>query len=140
MDYIAQSELEAYVQADMLSQGLDDTGGGTPSAALFASILAAVTAEIDGYLEGRYSLPLSTVPALVKSAALILCADALWVRRGADKEGNPFAERAREIRKRLERIQAGELPLQGAAEAAKPGGVAIQEPSRVFDRQGRIAL
>jgi len=64
------------------------TNDGTPAAAVMdldnaARAIAEAETVIDGYLSGRYALPLSPVPALVRKIATDLAVYNLYARRPA---------------------------------------------------------
>jgi phage gp36-like protein len=138
--YITSEQLKAYVQNDMLTQALDDTGDGASDSGLFDTILEAVQAEIDGSLGGVYTVPFTTVPPFVKHASLILCANALWLRRGANRETNPFHEAAAESRRRLQALARREEKLDIAEPPGLDAGDLITEDSMTYDPQGRLML
>ncbi|WP_315742830.1 MULTISPECIES: DUF1320 domain-containing protein [unclassified Bradyrhizobium] len=71
MSYAAQSDLVARYGTPMLIDLTDraDTPAGTIDAAVVTQALADADAAIDGYLLGRYTLPLATTPALLKDLA-----------------------------------------------------------------------
>jgi phage gp36-like protein len=123
--YTTEAKLAAYVQPDMIVQAVDDDADDAADSGLFATVLAAVQAEIDGALGGVYDTPFAVVPAAIEHAANILCAEALWIRRGATRDTNPFAEHAkgrkqlrleywyRELRKKHGILMDGDQPVGG---------------------------
>lgn len=134
MSYITQADLLALVQEDMLANGLNDANSGVADPALFASIYAAAELEIHGFLEARFPVPFTTnVPSLVKNAALVFCAEAVFARRGISTDNNPFAKRASALRARLESIQKGTDRLMLDAEGLTPKGDVISERSNIYD-------
>lgn len=133
MSYITQNDLLAYIQTDMLANGLNDTNAGVADAALFAAIYNAAEIEIHGFLESRFTIPFTAAPALVKNAALVFCAEAVFARRGITTDANPFASRAKDLRRRLSDIQEGKARLMLEAEGAQAKGDVISEPSNIYD-------
>lgn len=139
MPYVTQSDLESRVPAAFITQALDDNGDGEADAGLWDKVAAAVDAQINGRLEGRYAVPLAApLPSVVTEAALVLAAEALYLRRGLSGDQNPWAKQAEAVRERLERIGTGKAELTYQSTPAKPGGSVIGEPSRVFDPAGRL--
>ncbi|EDQ34294.1 Mu-like prophage protein gp36 [Hoeflea phototrophica DFL-43] len=71
MDYCTQIQLEARYGEALLVEISDraDVPTGTIDAELITRAITDATALIDGYLAGRYQLPLATIPALVTDLA-----------------------------------------------------------------------
>lgn len=71
MDYCTQADLEARYGAALLVEISDraDAASSTIDVALITRAIADAAALIDGYLAGRYALPLATIPALVTDLA-----------------------------------------------------------------------
>lgn len=65
MPYAAQIDLESRFGADELAQLTDRVNGSVIDAAVVGRALADADAEIDGYLAGRYRLPLASTPAVL---------------------------------------------------------------------------
>jgi phage gp36-like protein len=102
--------------------GLDETVNATQSSAdglidrsFLIGALSDAQAEVEANLAGRYALPLSVVPALVKTAIADLAAVRMY-RRGAP---DFVVDQAKVQRRLLERIASGALPL------GIPAGVAL---------------
>jgi len=133
MSYISQNDLLAYIQTDMLANGLNDANSGIADPAVFASIYNAAEIEIHGFLESRFPLPFVNVPSLVKNAALVFCAETVFARRGIATDANPFAKRAAVLRTRLEAVQQGKDRLMLDAEGSAPKGDVICENSNLYD-------
>lgn len=116
-DYCTRADIETLIPPPALVDGLDDDGDGTEDAGLLADIIEVQANRVDAALAGRYTVPFTTVPALVRQATIIFVAHAIYARRPtADK--NPFAARAKELEERLTRIGAGMDPLDASTEAA----------------------
>lgn len=134
MPYVTRTELTAAVPTDLAARLLGSSGDAT-----WTEIEAAVAREIDGRLAARYTVPLAEpVPAIVRSAALVLAAEALYQRQGYYGDSNPWTKRADGIRGTegqqggqqglLDRLAAGNPPLYASApQAAARGAVAITE-------------
>jgi phage gp36-like protein len=114
MPYITQSDIEVLVPAPMLIDALDDSKSGALDETLLASLIAAADSQVDSYLCGLFTVPFTTVPAVAKEASLVFACESLYKRRLAPDEKNPFADRARIWRERLQMIGNGELPLSTA--------------------------
>lgn len=81
MPYLIQSDLSEVLSEQELTQLTDDEKLGVVNAARVASVIASASAEIDGYIAVRYSLPLASIPALVKGWALAIALYRLYMRR-----------------------------------------------------------
>lgn len=132
MPYVVQSDLEGKIPAQLLLQALDDNGDGLADDGVWDQIATDVGNAINSRLEGNYAVPLTgTVPAIVTEAAKILAAEAVYLRRGMSGDQNPWVKQADVMRKRLEDIGSGKLPLTTDAAPNGPAGVIITEPSRL---------
>lgn len=119
MGYADESDLRTRYGQDELLLLTDVNGDGAPDASAIAAALAAADEIIDGYLAGRYALPLSPAPGILKDVA---CAIA---RARLHREGAPENVRAGhdEAISRLKDIASGRFRLQAAgAETPAAGG------------------
>jgi phage gp36-like protein len=80
--YLEWADLITEIPADFATGALDDDNDG--SAEMFDAVAEAASREVDAYLEGRYTVPLTDdpLPAIVKSAAVLFCAEKCYSRRG----------------------------------------------------------
>jgi len=141
MAYITQEKLKASVPPDFILGALDDDGDGVADAAVWDAIVEKVSEAIDSRLAPRYRVPLSEpVLAIAKEAAQIFAAEALYLRRGLLKDANPWADQAKAMRERLERIGRGEERLESDVAPTAPGGAAITEPAGTYDKDGRLIV
>lgn len=143
MPYVLRTELTAAVPADLAAQLLGAGGDAT-----WAAIEASVSRAIDGRLAARYTVPLpEPVPAIVRDAALVLAAEALYQQAGYFDAQNPWTKRAECIRGTqgqqggqeglLDRLAAGDPPLYAAAvQAPKRTASAITEPAGTHSAAG----
>lgn len=74
MPYATQAQLTKRYGEAMLTAATDrgPVPAGVPDAAVIADALAEANAVIDGYLAGRYALPLAQVPPLLSDLAKAL--------------------------------------------------------------------
>lgn len=108
---------------------------GVINAAVLADALGIASDEIDAYLNGRYALPLLTVPRLLKR----LCCDIARYRLcGSDaQETEPVRNRYRDALKTLAMVKAGTLTLgldPSSQEVPERGTVQIINGNRTFDQ------
>lgn len=106
---------------------------GAINAAVLAYALTQADAELDGYLQGRFSLPLASVPVLLVGIA---CDIARYRLAGTDiRETDPIRTRYKDAIKLLTSISKGELQLglsAGGQTAPETGAVRVVEGDRVF--------
>lgn len=133
MSYASQNDMierfgerEVRILTDRENMGLID-------AAVLAYALAQADAEIDGYLQGRFALPLASVPVLLVGIA---CDVARYRLAGTDiRETDPIRTRYKDAIKLLTSISKGELQLglsAGGQPAPEAGAVRVVEGTRVF--------
>jgi len=110
----------------------DRENSGDIDEAVLGAALVEATAEVEGYLAGRYALPLVSVPPLVAG----LCCDITRYRlSGASVlETDTTRNRYRDAVRLLEQISAGKvsLGLDLAGQPAPTGGVLIKPGERSF--------
>lgn len=141
MSYFLRSELEAKVPALLIVQALDDDGDGVEDAGKWDALVADVERAIDGRLEGRFTVPLAAPqPAVVHESAVVLAAEAIYMRRGLAGDQNPWVKQADALRARLEKIGSGDLPLTPQAQPAQSSGAVIGESARLHDESGRMLV
>lgn len=132
MPYVIQSDLDGKIPAQLLLQALDDNGDGLADDGVWDKIVVDVESAINSRLEGNYAIPLAApVPAIISEAAKVLAAEAIYLRRGLAGQQNPWVEQADAMRKRLEEIGSGKLPLTPVTTPQGPAGVVITETSRL---------
>lgn len=131
MTYATRQDLERFYGTDEVSQRESALPPGAVDNAL-----QNADALIDGYLVGRYSLPLTAVPPNLPQVA---CAFARYTLMGESA-----TERARDDRKDgiawLRDVQSGRVLLQAAAPTPgnEPGAMVMMTASdAVFKRSGR---
>jgi phage gp36-like protein len=119
-------EREVRMLTDRENTGLID-------AAVLAYALTQADAELDGYLQGRFDLPLAIVPVLLVGIA---CDVARYRLAGTDiRETDPIRTRYKDAIKLLASIGKGELQLglsAGGQPAPEAGAVRVVEGGRVF--------
>ena len=69
MRYAARTTLETAFGAEELVQIADRDGDGEPDATLLTAVLSRADVLIDGYLAGRYALPLAAPPPVLVAVA-----------------------------------------------------------------------
>lgn len=132
MPYATSANLEtSYGEAELI-QLTDQAGAGLVDEAVLNLALAKTDAEIDGYLVGRYALPLATVPA---NLVLFAC-DMARYRLYKDAAPEEVRNRYRDAVRYLEKVAAGQIGLgpdaTGASQAPAGGAPSYSAPVRVF--------
>lgn len=120
MSYATISDMQARYGDDEIAQ----LGGASD----IAQALADAAALIDGHLAGRYTLPLSSVPPVLRAVACDLARERLY----KDAAPEVVSKRGDEARRFLAALADGRITLgiQPAPEAA--GGIAWITPGRVM--------
>lgn len=137
--YCTLTDIRATVPQNDLVQLTDDS---TPAVAVNqVNVDRAITDAgelIDGYLRGRYPLPLSPVPGLINTLAADVAIYRLYARRIKLTPPEGVTERYKNAQKLLEQIQSGKISLgsEGLGGVATPeiGGPQFAAPDRVFSR------
>lgn len=118
--YLSPEELLAFMPGKSVAQLTNDD----PKAekADMAKVQEAVRAAeelTDGYLRGRYALPLSTVPTLLRDVVRTIARFKLYERRPESKMPDTVLETYKAAVKTLEQIRSGRITL-GVAATAEP--------------------
>ena len=113
----------------------DDESATAVNAGVVEQAVAQAEELVDGFLRGRYNLPLSPVPTIVKDMTVNLARHWLYARR---PEGNELPDAVVRTHKSamslLETIRDGKLTIgQPTGEAlAEPGEVKVRARRRIF--------
>jgi phage gp36-like protein len=122
MAYCTLDDILKIVPADDILQLTDDAGAGEIDPAKVDEAIAHAGELIDGYLRGRYSLPLNPVPGLINRLAADIAAYRLYMRRPpAGGLMDPVAERYKTAVKLLAEIQKGVVSLGEESVGKEPG-------------------
>ncbi|HHL35496.1 MAG TPA: DUF1320 domain-containing protein [Desulfobulbaceae bacterium] len=135
MSYADQVDLEVWIDDDVLIRLTDDGGLGVVDSAVIDSVLEAASLEIDGYLGGRYTLPLSPEPPILKKLCVDIGGYLLHIRRDT-APGDYWEGQYENAIAFLTKIGTGKITL-GAADPQGSGSghsVTMTGPDRVFDR------
>lgn len=130
MAYVALSDLNGKIPPQFIVQALDDDADGAIDTGIWDLIASQAGQAVDARLGQRYEVPFADpAPAIVKEAALIFAAEAVYARR-VGPEQNPWMGMGNAMRSKLDKIGAGEVPLTPEINRQKPSGVIVAEPSR----------
>ena len=135
MPYCTQDDILKALPEQTLITITDDEGAGTIHAGRVAEAIAAASAEIDGWCEGRYTVPFADpAPALVKKFAVDIAIYNLYARR-QEAISEARAERYQNAQKLLERINRGDIVLGAdVPAAAESSGAVFVSGDRLFTR------
>jgi phage gp36-like protein len=87
MAYCTQADIQSSgISSATLIQLTDDNADGVADVAVIAEAIAQADAEIDAYLGARYTIPVTPVPALLRSLSVAVSGWKLYGHRGLDNE------------------------------------------------------
>lgn len=130
MAYCSEAELQARFGAVEVADLLDRDNSGAADTNALSSAQADADALVDGYLAGRYVVPLETVPALILGISANLVRYILWGNNAPDE----IRKRYEDSIARLKDIAAGKLniPTEVLAASSDASGVEYYADDRVF--------
>lgn len=139
MPYCSLIDIAATVPEQDLVQLTDDT---SPPGMIMAAVVDRAISDagelIDGYLRGRYTLPLDPVPGLINTLAADVAIYRLYSRRIKLSPPESVAERYKNTLRILEQIQAGKISLGsesvGGGVTPEADGPRVSAPERIFTR------
>lgn len=111
MPYCTIDDIKDHIPESNIIQLTDDEGIGVVNQARVDKAITTADSIIDGHLRGRYSLPLSTVPELIKTIAIDITVYKLYERRFELAMPESMMARYKNALKILEQIQKGLLKL-----------------------------
>lgn len=137
--YCTLDDILAIVPENDLIELTDDS---MPALAIDQAVIDRAIGDagelVDGYLRGRYALPLSPVPGLINTLAADIAVYRLYARRSRLTPPEGVSERYKEAQKLMERIQAGKISIgteiTGGTQTPVAGGPQVNAPGRVFSR------
>jgi phage gp36-like protein len=134
----AQDVINRYPNRDLVQLTNEDPTATTVNTVPITQALADASAEIDGYIEGRFTLPLADPPAVLNRLTTDIAMYRLQTLRPLH-DLEDARKRYDDAVAMLTKVAAGELTLGLSADGNEPpvatGTVeAVQGPDRVFDR------
>ncbi len=118
MGYCELADLQKYMDQQSVVDLADDDGDGVSDDGVIDEVIAAASAEIDGYISSQYSTPLTTVPAIVRRIAAKLSINELYLRRTEVRIPDKWDKEIDDVRKMLGKISTGTLQLGTSAPQA----------------------
>jgi len=117
-----------------LIQLTDDDDAGMVDESVVTKAIADADAEIDGYCGQRYTVPFTTVPAMIRKLSVDIAVYNLFSRRQGAPEGRKT--RYDTAIKFLERVADGKAVVTGVEGTTESAAdrVSIESATRVFSR------
>ncbi len=130
MAYCTQQDLIDRYGEEELIQLTDRDQTGSIDAIVIAAAIADATGIVDAYLESRYTLPLATVPAVLKRISCDIARYSLHGNGAPDdvKDRNGAAIEF------LQAVAKGDLALAVGETSGDSGGVEFEAGVAVFDK------
>lgn len=123
MPYSTLADISKVIQTATLAQLTNDAGGGTVDPPNIDKAIADADEVIDGYLRGRYSLPLSPVPTLIIKFSTDIAIYNIYSRRPEREMNETVETRYKDAIMMLKDIQKGVLTLGVAGTLTPEPGV-----------------
>jgi phage gp36-like protein len=116
MDYCTQEDLETHLSTATLTQLTSDDGANVIDSAVALEAIIYASTLINGYLRGRYNLPLSSPFPLLRIIAIDIAVYRLYSRRMRTEIPDVISNQYNEAIKRLQDIQKGIITLENVSE------------------------
>lgn len=133
--YCEHADILGQISPDVLIQLTDDTSDGVADMSRVTQAIATADAEIDGYCAGRYNVPFSPVPAVIKGLSVEIAVYYLYKRRTVperiEKAYDKAIARLKDISRGL--LTLGVIPEPIPAPAGS-GSFSVTDNERVFTR------
>lgn len=114
MPYTTTAAIEAKIPAPVLNDALDDDGDGVRDDGLLDQIVMNASDAVDALICNRVSLPIATIPASVRHAALWFAIEEIFSRRQKDLPKDAATAIAA-ARKWLEAVRDGKQQLDASS-------------------------
>lgn len=141
MTYCSVSDIKNELGNDTLTYCLYDpeTIDFSDLDAKIQSVIDKTDGIIDGFLEGRYTLPLSFTPRLLKPLSMDICKYHILAKRGLDEKNSSdksVIEQHKMAMRILEKIATGLITLKPSSVPApdRNVGMEVESSERIFSR------
>ena len=121
MPYCTLNDIKDQIPEANIIQLTDDEGLDEVNQERVDKAISVAGSVIDGYLRGRYSLPLENVPELIKTIAIDIAVYKLYERRLELEMPETMVNRYKNAVKTLEQIQKGIIKLGIESPDTGPG-------------------
>ena len=135
MAYCTQSDLEDRYGADRLASLADYDGDGSGDADTVGGAIDDAQAEIDSYLQTRYSVPVDPVPNVLRVQTAKLAMHYLALQR--DSVTEDLEQARKDVISWCEQVAAGQVTLAAETTPKESEGaarVSLNGKDRVFGR------
>lgn len=128
MAYSATADiLKVMSEPELVQLSNDDAAATTADETNVAQAITDADEIIDGFVRGRYGVPLSPVPGLIKKLSVDIAVYHLWMRRRRAEMPEGIEKSYQNAVKLLEKIQQGKVllsasELESGAETADGSG------------------
>src|SRR3990167_2072302 len=123
MPYSTLTDMKKLIPETAIIQLTDDENTGSSDLARVDEAIAQSDAEIDSYCGGRYTVPFTTVPDIVKKISVDIAIYNLYSRR-VEEIPETRAERYKNAMRQLEGIASGKITIgEPDADVPESGGV-----------------
>ena len=126
MAYCTKLDIEKMLPADDVTNLTDDEGTGAQVASRVSEAIAQADAEIDSYCGGRFTVPFTTVPDIVKKCSVDIAIYNLYSRR-VESIPDTRSERYRNAIRQLEGIAKGIISIGEDPEPTASTGASYAE-------------
>ena len=127
VSYCSSSDIESYVSTPTLIQLTNDEGGDVINDTVTQEAIIYASTLIDGYLRGRYTLPLDTQFPLLKILCIDISVYRLYSRRMRDDMPEVIENAYKNAISTLRDIQKGVVSLQAENDLLESSGFNPQE-------------
>jgi phage gp36-like protein len=137
MPYATQADLIQRFGDEELIQLTDRAQIGQVDRATVTAALGDADAAIEGYLAGRYAVPVSPIPALLRRMACDIARFFLYGNAAPEPVRQAYEDALRVLKDLADgrAVLVGAVPAAlGAVPAASPGTVRVDAPLRGLDR------
>ena len=138
MAYSAKADIQKVLSDTTLAQLTDHVNGTTIDDAKITQAIGDADELIDAYLRGRYTLPFSSMPTVVKQISVDIAIFNLYSKRPEREMPETIRARYRDALRLLSDIQSGKATLADASGVvAEPGEYATNktDDDRVFTKE-----
>lgn len=129
--YCTLDDIKKQVQETTLIEITDDNLTGEINTDVADEAILYSQTLINGYLRGRYTLPLTATPELLKVIAVDLSVYRLYARRFHTEMPEPVSDKYKNTMKLLEQIQKGTISL-GIEAAGNPPELGEYRTNKTF--------
>ncbi|MBI2313581.1 MAG: DUF1320 domain-containing protein [Betaproteobacteria bacterium] len=135
MTYATQQDLVDRFGSQEILELTDRASAGSIDATVVARALADADAEIDGYLIGRYALPLASTPRVLTLVACDLARYRLYEDRATDAVRQRYEDQVRFLRALADGKIALGPDAGGSLPAQAADAVEFEPGQKVFGRE-----